>query len=405
MRPQTLCWLPLALASLLSPALAQDTGEVTPKSPTSADRRLQGAPTSLDAPGATLARLPPSPRPKEEEKDPALTFGGSLDLFYVYNFNRPRSGRTAYRTFDLRTRRLQFGLLDLWVEQKREPVGFRLDLNWGPNADLQNALEPSDNDVWKHVQQAYVSLNLARKGKTYVDLGKWISPAGAEVVEAAGNVFHSQGLLFNFATPYYHLGARLFHHFSETDYLMVHLNRGWNAVGSPDHDPGFGISYVRTLAPDTTLTANYLGGEELTGRGDASFRHLLDLILTRDVGKWSYVANFNTGLQSDVLRPSGRSSTARWYGMSHVAKYALTANRSAALRLEWFRDDSGFLVGASNDLFAIALNFTQRLNPHVQFRAEYRKDLGTRGKLFETSLSERAAADQDTFGISLILQY
>src|SRR5438874_1496408 len=82
------------------------------------------------------------------------------------------------------------------------------------------------------VLQGYVSANLNHSGSTYLDVGKWYSPAGTESVVAQNNWLYCGGVLLGFAVPSYHFGARAFHYFSDTDYVMLGLERGWNNVGN-----------------------------------------------------------------------------------------------------------------------------------------------------------------------------
>jgi hypothetical protein len=69
-----------------------------------------------------------------------------------------------------------------------------------------NLFEPGGKEYLKYVQQAYVSY-LA--GKVSIDFGKFVTPAGAEVIENKDNFNYSRGLLFALAIPYYHMGARI----------------------------------------------------------------------------------------------------------------------------------------------------------------------------------------------------
>ena len=93
-----------------------------------------------------------------------------------------------------------------------------------------NAFEPGGTDFLKYVQQAYVSV-LAPVGKGLtVDVGKFVTPAGAEVIENKDNYNYSRGLLFALAIPYYHAGARVGYAVSDTVSLTGYLVNGWNDV-------------------------------------------------------------------------------------------------------------------------------------------------------------------------------
>ncbi len=86
-------------------------------------------------------------------------------------------------------------------------VGFRTDLWFGKAADLTAAFEPAADgkEIYKHVQQAYVSL---LTGKVQWDAGKFVTPIGAEVIESQDNWNYTRSILFGYAIPFYHLGVR-----------------------------------------------------------------------------------------------------------------------------------------------------------------------------------------------------
>ena len=60
---------------------------------------------------------------------------------------------------------------------------------------------------------------------------------------------------------------------------MVHVNRGWNAVGDAGGSPGGGVTVTRVVGGGWTLTGSYLGGPEPSLRGGHSWleRRYLEL--------------------------------------------------------------------------------------------------------------------------------
>jgi hypothetical protein len=357
---------------------------------------LAGPALAGDSPGAAS---PPGPEPAE----PALTYGGSADFYFAHNLNEPRRGRNRFHLFDYRHEGgPHLGMLDLWVEHRREPVGFRLDLNWGPSAHIANAAEPTDDLLWEHVQQVYLGVNLTGDGRTFAEIGKWVTPAGAEVSEAVDNVFHSQGLLFALSAPFYHLGVRVQHDFTETEYLLAHVHRGWDAVSSPGHDPGFGVTYGRGLGP-WTGTLSYLGGPEPAGGGRVGWRHFMDLIAEYEPenSRWSGLVNAQYGRQRNA-RPG---ETADWTGLLGLARYELDARHAVAARAEWVRDGDRFLTRGGADLASLGVNYTRAVNRHLQFRLEYRHELAGRVRPFPGSRRGQRGADQGVIGLSAVLGF
>jgi len=333
-------------------------------------------PARAQPPGAP-ASPPDTEAAKTEEREPIWTYGGGADFYFLTNLNNPHSGVNDLRTFDIKDEHgVHLNLLQAWVERARTPVGFRLDLNWGPSARLQNFQEASNNDLWEHVQEAYVSVNLKRSGSTYLDFGKWITPAGLEVVEPQDNVMYSHSMLFATATPYFHFGPRVQHYFNDDDYAMAAVHRGWNTVVNPGQGLGFAISGGKKLRDDLSATVTYIGGEELDAFRRPGWRSLLDITAEYEPSeKWLYQLDASYLQQSDVRLKPGASETATWYGVAVWAKRKLDEKQSVAARVEWFRDNTGFVLGDDADMYTLTLNYAHQFGKHLETRIEYRHDL------------------------------
>jgi hypothetical protein len=299
--------------------------------------------------------------------------------------------------FDVKDQRgPHLGLIDIWAQYARKPVGFRVDLNFGPTGRIVNFAERpiSGDDIWDHVQQAFVSLNLNRAGTTYVDFGRWVTPAGAEVIEAKDNWLTSRGILFGFAIPFSHFGGRVFHYLNDTDYVMAHVSRGWDTVSHPGHGPGFGLTYSKVLNDQWTVTGNYMGGKEFGPKGK-DFRNLIDLVALYNMNdRWAFTGNLDFGTQDG----------ADWYGLSGQAKYTVNPKSYIAGRAEWFTDNSGFRTGADTTFFGITLGYAYMWHKNFQTRVEYRHDFAT-DSIFPEDGGRSTSGSQPRFLISAIASY
>jgi hypothetical protein len=89
--------------------------------------------------------------------------------------------------------------------------GFRVDLDYGPTATLVHSFEPTGEATGgdlQNIEQAYVSYLAPAGAGLQLDFGKFVTPAGYEVIETKDNWNYSRSLLFALAVPYYHLGLR-----------------------------------------------------------------------------------------------------------------------------------------------------------------------------------------------------
>ena len=390
-----------AAGSTPAPEPTQAAPVVTVAAPAPATTSSTAAPVVMaqsQTPPATPAPAAPAPTPPPP---PKFTYGGSADFYWANNFNDPFNHKNQLRAFDIEDdgSHPHLGLIDLWAQYARDPVGGRLDIDFGPTARLVNAFEPSRSDLWEHIQQAYISVNLdGKKGKTYIDAGKWVTTAGAEVIEPKDNWLYSRGLLFTWAIPFYHLGVRGYHYFNDTDYVMAAIDRGWNAVGDPNHDPGFMLAGAKALNKQWTVTGNYIGGEETltSGSPGTSWRNLVDVILAYNPNaKWSHSFNIDYGQQSSSL----------WYGISAMSKYTLDKKSYVAGRAEWLRDDKGALFGTSADAYSLSADYVRFINKYLQLRAEIREDFNGGTPLFVGDAPGKTKKNQGSILISAIVSY
>jgi hypothetical protein len=156
----------------------------------------------------------------------AQTFTGTLDGYWSYNTNTPAFQLNSFRAFDIHDQAFSLNYGELAVAYKPKDVGFRVDVGFGDAADivLRNT---GDSQTWRHIQQAYLT---GTHGKFTVDFGKWVTPIGAEVIETKDNWNYTRGLLFTFATPFYHFGARGTFVADERATVAGYVVNGWNNV-------------------------------------------------------------------------------------------------------------------------------------------------------------------------------
>ena len=179
----------------------------------------------------------------------------------MWNYEQDRAGVS-------RLRRPQFvrpqhgGGLAGKAPAKDSPIGYKVRLNFGHADD--DLHRPPDGD-YKNVEEAYGSY-LAPVGKgLQIDVGKFVTNAGAEVIEAKDNWNYSRSLLFQLAIPVYHAGIRLTYSPNDKVTLMGGVVNGWNNVN--DNNTGKTVMASITLKPTGALSIieNYIGGPEQAG--------------------------------------------------------------------------------------------------------------------------------------------
>jgi hypothetical protein len=328
-----------------------------------ADTAVTPAAEATPAPAATAApdeATPPGPAPIE--------VSSFVDTYYGYFFNKPE-GNVPLRNFDTKHNTFSLGLVEVAAEQKvttANRLGFRLDLVAGPTADLVNAYEPGGLQFLRNVEQAYGSYLFGKK--LQVDVGKFVTPAGAEVIETKDNWNYSRSLLFALAIPYYHAGIRATVPVSDKVTFSGMLINGWNDVQDNNAGKSWGVGAILKPTAKITLAQNFIGGAEQADN-TSDKRFLTDTTLTvAATDKLSLMANYDYGSDS-VL-----GSDVQWQGIAVYARLQVLPSWALTPRFEWFDDADGFATGAAQKVKEFTFTTEQKLGGKLLTRIEYRHD-------------------------------
>ena len=301
-----------------------------------------------------------------------IEFSGFADTYYGYNFNRPPSRKNPLRNFDLNHNQFSLNLIELAMERKADPLGFRLDLNFGDTAKFVHAAEPGGSDVYQYLQQAYVTYKAPLGKGLSVDVGKFVTHMGAEVIETPSNHNYSRSLLFSWAIPYYHFGARVSYPLSDKLTVAGLLVNGWNNVVDNNGGKSVGLSVNFTPFRKLNLIQNYIVGAEQLDNSDDG-RHVLDTILTVNASdRFSLMFNYDYGM--DRLQ----GERVRWQGVAGYFRFAFTPWFAIAPRVEWYDDPQGFTTGLAQTLKEATFTMEFKARGALLMRAEYRGDWSDR---------------------------
>src|SRR5258708_30930324 len=173
------------------------------------------------------------------------TLSGFVDVYYGYNSNQPAGRTTALRNFDINSGQFGLNMIELIADKATSTdsrVGYHVALGFGQAMNLVNSTEfaspnvpttpvggppASETNFAQYLKEGYIEyLAPAGKGLT-VDFGKFVTNAGAEVIETKDNWNYSRGLLFSWAIPYFHYGVRAKYAFNGKVTLTGFLLNGW----------------------------------------------------------------------------------------------------------------------------------------------------------------------------------
>jgi hypothetical protein len=247
-----------------------------------------------------------------------------------------------------------------------------MDFTVGPATDMVHSSEPGGPGQFRNLQQGYVSY-LAPLGRgLQIDVGKMVTPLGAEVIETKDNWNYSRSLLFALAIPYYHMGARLTYGFNDKFSLAGLIVNGWNNVTENNDRKSFGVQATFKPTGRLSIIQGYMAGPEQTD-DDEDVRQVSDTIVSYAANEWlSLLANYDFG------RDRVDGASVQWQGAAVYARMTATSWWAISPRLEWYDDRDGFTTGVPQTLRGITLTSEFNVENQLFTRVEFRRDVSNR---------------------------
>jgi hypothetical protein len=325
----------------------------------------------------------------------AVNFSGLIDGYYSWNNNHPASGANIYRNFDTKANTFALNMTKLTLSHDADPVGFVLDLGFGPAWDTFHATDPAGRDTVKYFPQAYVSLKPPKMGGFQLDFGKFYTSAGAELTETHLGWNYSRALLYANG-PYYHFGLRTSMPVAKDFTAGFQVVNGWNNV--QDNNSGKTIGITTALVKKKfAWNNNYYVGPEKNGVNDG-FRNFFDtVLLLTPSDKISAYVNFDYGTESLAGTPGSND----WIGIAGAARFQVSDRVAISPRLEYYYDKDGFITGTTQKLKEFTITAEYKWIEGLLSRLEYRRDWSDQ-RVFERGSTPNAWKNQDTLLIGFV---
>jgi hypothetical protein len=339
-----------------------------PATSTPASDSAPAAPAQAPAPAAAPAAAPTwSVGP--------MDISGLIDGYYSFNYNRPSSlaNGQANDLYNFNDKTDQFNLAEarLTLNHDPDPVGAHVDLFYGRTNTLVNG---GSHDQGDYIEQAFMSLKPPKAKGLELDFGKFVTSAGAEVIESKDNWNYSRSILFAWAIPYFHFGLRGSMPVSKTDTFGVQVVNGWNNVTANNGGVTIGLTNA-LVKPKYTWNANYYGGPS-NANSQNGYRNLFDTtLLLTPTAKFNAYINYDYGQNRDSsLAKGGDGALNHWQGVAFAARQQMTGTQALAGRYEYFRDPQGYSTGAAQHLQEFTATYEYKWAEGLESRIEYRRD-------------------------------
>jgi hypothetical protein len=373
---------------LVMPVLGQDA------SPTTAEPA-----TAAAAPAAPQGSAPPT------WSVGPINFSGAIDGYYNYNANHPASRTNGLYNFNTDANQFGLSLLKIALSHDADPVGFRVDLGYGRTMQLVSQFDNDNpNHFNQYVEQAFVSWK-PNGGKGFqADFGKFVTSAGAEVIESYSNWNYSRSLLFTLAIPYYHFGLRTSMPIGSHFTAGVQVVNGWNNVVD-NNGAKMVVVTTNTTFSKFAWAVDWHGGPENVNTSQG-WHHLFDTTLTvTPTSKVSAYINYDYHQWRHFNDPVFPNKTlTAWQGIAAALRLQATSKWALAGRGEWFQDRQGHATGTPQKLKEVTFTGEYKLAEGLLWRAEYRHDWSN-VKFFERGPSTGFTDTQDTFTVAFVAYF
>jgi hypothetical protein len=223
------------------------------------------------------------------------------------------------------------------------------------------------------------------------------------VIETHSNWNYSRSLLFAWAIPYYHFGARVSMPVNPHFTVGAQLVNGWNNVEDANSGKTVGLTAAITSSKASWYHNYYVGPEKPDLEGGIKqdgLRHLYDttLLLTPHA-KASLYINYDYGV--DKLKGGGSST---WQGVAFAARLAANDWFAVAPRIEYFHDRNGFSTGTAQKLKEFTLTGEFKMKEGFFSRVEYRRDWSD-VPFFDRGLQAGSHKNQDTVLVGFVAYF
>ncbi|MBI2429883.1 MAG: porin [Ignavibacteriales bacterium] len=282
-----------------------------------------------------------------------ITYSGFFDGYYIKNLAGPVTLKNPIRVFDPTDNEFNLAFAEVAFTKKAEPVGFRVDTGI--------------------FQQAYLTVVVPVGDGLTVDVGKFVTHMGFEVIESKDNWNYSRSILFGWAIPFYHTGARLSYPVMSNLTATVSILNGWNSISDNNKFKTLGLMVNYAVLPSTSIILCGISGVEASEPAVVGKRNVYNVIVTHTL-----MDDLALAVDFDYGEERVAAGLATWKGEAIYAKYTLGAQSAIALRYEMYNDASNFgplSTGAAQKLSEFTGTYEYKPWDNLIVRAEVRDDM------------------------------
>ncbi|HVV15563.1 MAG TPA: outer membrane beta-barrel protein [Polyangia bacterium] len=325
---------------------------------------------------------------------PKLTWGGLVDTYYLFNFTRngantllapgiaaPMGVVLPNRVFDNSSNSFELALAKVSLNAAMDVVSFQLDMGYGTDGTVINGGSAASGPSFL-LEQAFGTITLP--ANLTLDFGKFVTTAGAEVIEANKNWLYSRSFLFG-VIPFVHTGVRANLKVSDQLTLQASLVNNWGGTSTPDNNAWktIGLSASITASPMVSAVITAYFGKEATQGMMASTPGDLRVLIDA-VGAFTINDKFGLNLNIDYIKAYDDVAADYMIGAALMGRYVVSDHLYLAARGEFLSthiDAASHTTTVEEGTVMVGLPVGKNFELRPEIRADFSGDaVYTNGK-------------------------
>jgi len=326
---------------------------------------------AADEPATPAA--PSGPSLKDVLTTSGIDIHGYVDAAYSYISGAGLfTSGAADRVFDTEPNSFNVHQAALTVDYlPKEGFGGLVNLTAGRDARVIASAGESTSNF--DVTQAFVQY---AHGPLTIIGGKYVTLAGAEVINSTLDTNYSRSILFGYAIPFAHTGVRATYAVSDQVNIIVGVNNGWDQLQDQNKQKTgeFGVAFTPNKM-FALAVQGYTGVENTSGTTHGR-RDLIDAVGTYNAtSQLTIILNVDWGDQENATSlVDGSNIKAKWDGAALYGNYQISDPWAVSVRVEYFDDKDGYRTGVIQKWKEGTATLRYMPNMNFEVRAEGRYD-------------------------------
>ncbi|HZF26657.1 MAG TPA: outer membrane beta-barrel protein [Steroidobacteraceae bacterium] len=289
--------------------------------------------------------------------------------------------------------------------QPKDGFGALVNLTAGRDARVIKSFDTSTNDF--DVTQAFVQY---AHGSMTIIAGKYVTLAGAEVINSTSDLNYSRSILFGYAIPFAHTGVRATFALSDAFSLIVGVNNGWDQLkdANKQKTAELAVAFIPSKA-FSLFVQGYSGTEQVGGFTDTvnGKRDLIDLVATFNAtDQLSFILNYDYATQEHATSlVDGTTIKAEWSGAAAYVNFRMNDQWRVSLRGEYFDDQDGYRTGVIQKWKEATLTLAYLPTKSMEIRTEVRGDRSDVESFVDSLVTGSTKDNQYSLGLEGIFKF